>query len=269
MKAHKIILAAALLLSAAAASAQGVKVYTHDGQVTDFPYTNLDSIVAYGSSVSAPDGVVAVDLGLPSGTKWASANVSATSPEGYGDYFQFGETTPCTDQSENVGWNSSYTPGGTPYKGTSYSDCGTDKDPLFTDGILYKDSLGNWQCNFAGNPKYDAATANWGATWQTPTHEQQTELSNTDYCTWTWTTLNGVKGYEVKSKTNGNSIFLPAAGRRSGTTFLAVATEGLYASSQTTQTRANRLVGLRFNATAIVFMQNYRYFGYTVRAVTK
>ena len=60
--------------------------------------------------------------------------------------------------------------------------------------------------DFSGNAQYDAATANWGGNWRMPTYSEMSELLYN--CTWTWTG----QGYEVKSKTNGNSIFLPAAG---------------------------------------------------------
>ena len=59
-------------------------------------------------------------------------------------------------------------------------------------------------------PAYDAATANWGYPWRMPTDDEISELINK--CTWTLTTKNGVTGFLVKSKTNGNTIFLPAGG---------------------------------------------------------
>ena len=266
MKTRNIIAAALLLFTASAASAQGVKVYTHDGQVIDYPYANLDSIVAYGSGISAPAGAQAVDLGLPSGTKWANMNVGATTAEGYGDYYQWGETTPCNDVSEDCGWNSSYTPGGTSFGGSGSSDCGTDKDPMFVDGVLTVDSAGNCICDFAGNAKYDAATANWGSAWLTPTKEQQDELRNN--CDWTWTTLNGINGYEVKSKTNGNSIFLPASGNRNGKTLNFQGTTGFYWSS-TVYPKWGNANYLDFYSFTKMWSWNYRYFGQSVRPVAK
>ena len=118
-------------------------------------------------------GHYAVDLGLS--VKWATCNVGATSPEGYGDYFAWGETSPKT----------SYTEDNSKTYGKSMGDIG-------------------------GDSRYDAATANWGSGWRLPTKSECYELI--DNCTWTWTKLNGVDGYKVKSKKNGNSIFLPAAG---------------------------------------------------------
>ena len=115
----------------------------------------------------------AVDLGLS--VKWATCNVGAESPEEYGDYFAWGETQP----------KAAYTS----------DNCKT-----------LEKNIGD----IAGNPAYDAATANWGDGWRMPTKTEMQELI--DNCTWTWTTKNGVTGYKVKSKKNGNSIFFPSAG---------------------------------------------------------
>ena len=114
-----------------------------------------------------------VDLGLPSKLKWATYNVGASSPEEYGNYYAWGEVTPKIEYTQS---NSE------------------------TYGMLMNDISGNLQ--------YDAAAANWGGGWRMPTNTEMHELI--DYCTWEWTTQNGVNGYKVKSKTNDNSIFIPA-----------------------------------------------------------
>ena len=126
-------------------------------------------------------GVVAMDLGLPSGTLWANVNVGATKPEDYGDYFAWGET-----ETKDFYDSSTYKY----YVNGSYVNIGSD---------------------IAGT-QYDAATVNWGAPWKMPTVDQIEELL--DNTTSTWTTLNGVDGRKFTSKINGNSIFLPAAGDR-------------------------------------------------------
>ena len=261
-----MMLPAALLLMAATATAQGVKLYTKSGQVIDYPYTVLDSIVNVDHDITAPDGVVAVDLGLPSGTKWANMNVGATAPEKFGDYFQWGETTPCTDLSENVRWNANYTPGGTAFTGTDAPDCGTDKDPMFVVGILSKDTANRWQCDIGGNPKYDAATANWGIGWRMPSPEQIDELCRK--CTWTWTRLNGVQGYEVKSKTNDNSIFLPAPGYRLRAELNSAGT-GNYWSSRVYHLFASHAFCLMFTSLDETLFTGSRYIGYPIRPVAK
>ena len=118
-----------------------------------------------------------VDLGLPSGVKWAMHNVGTTYPEGHGDYFAWGEIEPkATYESGN---------------------CSS-----------YNQDLGD----ISGNHLYDAAAAKWGNGWRMPTLEEMYEL--TQECTWTWVEDNGIVGYKVTSKTNGNHIFLPAAGFR-------------------------------------------------------
>lgn len=117
-----------------------------------------------------------VDLGLPSGTLWATCNIGASKPEEYGYYFAWGET------STKLSYISS---------NYSYS------------GKLKKLSLKN-----------DAANANWGGSWRMPTKAEQEELRNSSYTIWTWISQKGVNGYKVTSKINGKSIFLPAAGYR-------------------------------------------------------
>ena len=132
-----------------------------------------------------------VDLGLPSGTKWATCNVGATKPEEYGDYYAWGETTT----------KSSYS-----YDNYKWSNDGCDTFTKYNTSSSYGTVDNKTMLELAD----DAARANWGGAWRMPTDAEWTELR--ENCTWTWTTKNGVNGYEVKSKTNGNSIFLPAAG---------------------------------------------------------
>ena len=133
-----------------------------------------------------------VDLGLPSGLKWATCNVGAKSPEEFGHYFAWGETE---TKNEYTKENSS----------------------------TYDISMSD----ISGNAQYDAATANWGGNWRIPTYDEFEELINN--CQWVWLTKNGVKGYNIEGP-NGNSIFLPAAGYRSGTSFNDVK-EGYYWTS--------------------------------------
>ena len=113
-----------------------------------------------------------VDLGLS--VKWATCNVGANKPEEYGNYYAWGETK---TKSEYYDSNSK--------------------------------TSGKQMSDIKGNSQYDAARANWGGTWRLPTKEELEELVNK--CTWTWTKQNGVYGCKVTG-TNGNSIFLPAAG---------------------------------------------------------
>ena len=135
-----------------------------------------------------------VDLGLS--VKWATCNVGATTPDGYGDYFAWGETSP----KNEYGW-------------ITYKYCKGSKNTLTkynTDS-----NYGTVDNKTTLDLSDDAAHVNWGGKWRMPTTAEQDELRNN--CTWTWATQNGVNGYKVTSKTNGNSIFLPAAGCRYGT----------------------------------------------------
>ena len=101
----------------------------------------------------------------------------------------------------------------------------------------------------------DAARVNWGGNWRMPTRAEQDELRDTSNCTWTWTTQNGVNGYRVTSKVNGNSIFLPAAG-----------SDGIYWSSSL-GTSSCTAYCVRFNSVNVVWSNGYRYGGQSVRAV--
>ncbi len=129
------------------------------------------------------NGHNAVDLGLPSGTLWATCNVGATVPYGYGDYFAWGEI----ETKENYVWET--------YIQNKYND--TDKK-VFLDA-----------CD-------DVATVKWGGIWRMPTSMEVKELY--DECRITWKTYNDVNGAEFVG-VNGNSIFLPAAGCNDGSSY--------------------------------------------------
>ena len=157
-----------------------------------------------------PNGYEYVDLGLPSGLKWATCNVGATSPEDYGCYYAWGET----EEKDNYDWS-------------TYKWCNGSKNTLTkycTDSYF-----GTVDNKTVLDPEDDVAHVKWGGTWRMPTIEEQKELLNS--CTWIWTTQNGVNGYKVTSKTNGNSIFLPAAGYRDGTNLYNSGSYGFYWSS--------------------------------------
>lgn len=159
-----------------------------------------------------------VDLGLPSGLLWATRNVGADFPEDYGDYFAWAETSPKDD-----------------YDWSTYSYC------------CYNNNNGTFLLTkYCSRPDYgyngytddltilqaddDAATANWGDGWRTPTLEEWIELSVN--CTSEWTTQNSVNGL-CFTGTNGNSLFLPAAGFRLGDHIDSVGSYGYYWSSST------------------------------------
>lgn len=202
---------------------------------------------------TAPEDVQAVDLGLPSGLKWASCNVGATTPEGYGYYFAWGET----ESKKDYSWET--------YK---YANVGEFYHHKFT---KYCTDASSGDNGFIDNktvlePEDDAATANWGDVWRMPTDAEWTELR--EQCTWTWTAQNGMNGYQVASKTNGNSIFLPAAGFRDGNAAPYVAgRRGYYWSSSLLENSSDDVWIVTFNHEKVERDNDKRNKGLSVRPV--
>ncbi len=166
------------------------------------------TITVYGSSGASAscnviveknptiDGFEYVDLGLPSGLKWATMNVGASKYEEYGDYFAWGETHPKSIYS----WST--------YK----YELGTDNYGPFSKYVT-QSSYGTVDRKTILDPEDDAAHVNWGGSWRMPTKEEWKELF--ENCTWTSMCVNGVWGKIVTSKKvgyNDKSIFLPWAG---------------------------------------------------------
>lgn len=145
---------------------------------------------SYGTSLN---GHEYVDLDLPSGTLWATTNVGADTPEGYGEYFAWGETTMKTDITL-YGFD----------KNTKYYNASYSGNDYYT---KYHQADGKTTLE----AEDDAATANWGTGWSTPTRTQWEELN--ENCTNSHTTQNGVEGYLFTSKNNGNTLFLPMGGK--------------------------------------------------------
>ena len=152
------------------------QAFGNDGNLMTFAYYTdwpFDSFI---------NGYEFVDLGLPSGLKWATCNVGATKPEEYGDYFAWGETA----SKEIYGW-------------PSYS--------MVEDTTPTKYIVSDYDILL---PEDDAASFLWGHPWRIPKGEDWSELKN--YCNNVWTNRNGVNGCLFTSKKNGKTIFLPAAG---------------------------------------------------------
>ena len=189
-----------------------------------------------------------VDLGLPSGTKWATCNVGANSPEEYGDYFAWGEIEP----KNNYYWST--------YKWCNGSSTTQTK-------YCTSSSYGTVDNKTTLDLADDAANANWGGSWRMPTNAEQGELINANYTTWTWTTQKGVKGYKVTSKTNGNSIFLPAAGYRYNSDLYDAGSYGRYWSSSLDADSSNYAYDLYFNSGRVGSSSSGRSYGLSVRPV--
>ena len=218
----------------------------HDGSETEYNY---------------------VDLGLTSGTKWATCNVGATKPAEFGYYYAWGET----DTKETY-YLSTYLDG----QITSSSDYGTDKDAL--KGVIN-----------AGT-QYDAAKANWGGKWRIPTKDQFDELMSQCYWVWTESYNNSkVKGYIVyKAKTSSDKgmhilknsipsssyklsdahIFLPAAGYRKGGDLCLAGSDGDYRSSSLSDHPGDAWCAFLIS-NDVSLSDVYRYYGQSVRAVFK
>ena len=262
MKKFTLLFASLLCVAYIAVAQLKLYVYQNDGTRTEFVASTVDSI-AFSTITDSPDlpddpikpvdptnGHEYVDLGLPSGTKWATCNVGADSPEEYGDYFAWGETEPKSyyDWSTYKWCNGSYD---TQTKYCTNSDYGTVDNKTI---LVLSD---------------DAAYVNWGTSWRMPTRAELGELRNTSYTTWTWTTQNGVKGYKVTSKTNGNSIFLPAAGSRDGSDLDNAGSDGHYWSSLLLTSHSSYACGLYINSDHVGGSDNGRYGGLSVRPVLR
>ncbi len=171
-----------------------------------------------------------VDLGLS--VKWATCNLGASSPSAYGNYYAWGETST----------KSTYT---------------NSNSKTYNKNIR----------DISGNAQYDAARANWGGTWRLPTQQEMQEL--VDKCTWTWTTIDGHKGYKVTSKTNGNSIFFPAAGWRSVSSSGFVGDYGYYWNSAPVESFTQYACYLDFDSGSHNVYWRYRSYGHSVRPVSE
>lgn len=183
-----------------------------------------------------------VDLGLPSGTLWATCNVGANSPKEYGDYFAWGETAPKDE-----------------YDWTTYFD--TDDGGSTFKKYYNKGGLTELQ------PEDDAATANWGSGWQMPSRAQIIELCDSRYTTKEWTQVNGVNGRKITSKSNGNSIFLPAAGYRYDTSLDRAGSSGYYWLRSLHEDISDYAYDLSLYSSDIWWYSNDRSSGLSVRPV--
>ena len=161
-----------------------------DGSVSISDVTCLIDYLLIGSwpddPVTPPDNHEWVDLGLPSGTLWATCNVGANSPEEYGDYFAWGETEP----KEVYDWS-------------TYKWCNGSENTMTK--YCSNSSFGVVDNKTELDPEDDAAYVNWGPSWRMPTHEQLQELA--ENCTWEWLG----NGCEFTGP-NGNTLYLPGAG---------------------------------------------------------
>ena len=252
--------------------AKGSKVISNDGLVLfsctltglleDTTYyvrtyaTNEAGNTSYGSRIefktistvlSEPsgneNGYEYVDLGLS--VKWATCNIGATTPEKFGDYFAWGETTSKAD-----------------YRWDTYKWCNIADTTLTKYCVSNK--YGIVDNTITLDPTDDAATILWKGKWRMPTDEEWAELRTE--CTWYWTTKNYINGYKIVGK-NGNSIFLPAAGYQLNEDSNEKKTSGYYSSASLYVDLSQYAHSIFFNAKLIDKYYNGRFCGQSVRPV--
>lgn len=218
----------------------GTKYYYRTYACKDNLYLLANDVKSFTTEKFKP---IAVDLGLS--VKWANCNIGAYSPENFGDYFAWGENKPKeVYASDDYRWS----------KGSSESFI-----KYFADSrngqVVNKSVL---------DLEDDAAAVNWGEAWRMPKLEEIIELQ--DRCVWTWTTLNGVVGYNVVGQ-NGNSIFLPAAGGHRNSLLFGVGSFGFYWSSSISTSDSSASYRFYFDSVGFYWRDFDRYYGFSVRPV--
>ena len=253
-------------------AADGTKNYTKTTTARTYSEGKFYTMsLRMAEAASAPAGAKAVDLGLS--VKWANMNVGAEKETDYGDFFAWGETT---------GYSSVYfaTMTDHDFSWANYKWSAGSKDGSKFSKYVPSTQSGYW--GGAGTPDNilklesadDAAAVNWGGSWRMPTYTELKELrdtkSNTTDYTWTWTTVDGHKGWKITSKksgTTGNSIFLPVAGYRQGTRLYRQGQNGLYWSSTLKEDSPNYAWYLGLDSGDDGMSNDIRRYGLSVRPV--
>ena len=212
--------------------------------------------IVYRGGGGNPNGYPYVDLGLPSGLKWATMNIGATSETEVGDYFMWGSTTPNTNTSCN--WTKApFNNGLTNYNSYYFNSV---KDTVCPNGILAKE--------------YDAAAQIMSGDWRMPTRAEVQELiNNTNSERAENFKGSGVNGYKFTSKKDTSKyIFIPFSGYRSGSSFSERSTLGSAWSSSLSTSDLSYAWDLEIDtesSPAVDLSQIYRWFGQPVRGVFK
>lgn len=230
----------------ATVSDEGVVTAVNAGTVTITATANDGSGVTAECVVEITmvhNGHEYVDLGLPSGTLWATTNVGASAPEGYGDYFAWGAKNSMTN-----------------YLWSTYFDSVNASDSNFK---KYYNNGGKTELGLED----DVAYMNWGDGWRIPSLEQIQELYNTNYVKTEWTTQKGRNGWLITSKSNGASLFLPADGYRSGGAYISRSTSCHYWSRSLTSSKDSRAYSLAGDSSKVGSSSDSRYYGLSVRPV--
>ena len=236
-----------------------VEIYDGETMVGQIPYpeghaaqvvrNTIKSFQPVEVTVGGGDEHEYVDLGLPSGLLWATCNVGADTPEGYGDYFAWGETAP----KDYYDWDTYQYCMGSYNTMTKYCNNASYGYNGFTDNLTTL------------LPEDDAATANWGSGWRMPTKEEWQELL--DNTAVTWTQQGGVNG-RLFTASNGNSLFLPAAGCRWDDELFDVGDGGYYWSSSLNTDYPSDAWSFNFySGNYGMYGSSRRLYGFTVRPV--
>lgn len=199
-------------------------------------FTTADEAIEYSHEY--------VDLGLS--VKWATCNIGALSPEEYGDYFAWGEVT----TKKNYNW-------------TTYKLCNGTSSTIKK--YCTSNKYGTVDNKITLAAEDDAATVHWKDSWRMPTEEEWYELCRD--CTWKWTSKRSVKGYVITSKTNGNSIFLPAAGLCDYDNYLYTNERGYYWSSSLVESTPSLSFALKFDSYEYSKEKLGRAYGKAIRPV--
>ena len=264
---------AALPTSALSGKSLNVKLFgdgnTCTGEITGITAFKAGSAYSYAAILSSEGAEVEyVDLGLPSGLKWATCNLGASSPEEYGDYYAWGETETKTNYTE-----ATYKF----YKSETVSEGGIDIE--YKGYTKYIPSSKASQYGFRGfyddktvlDPEDDVAHAKLGGKWRMPTIAEINELQNNCQCD--WVTYKGVKGRKFTSKKSGYTdkwIFLPAAGCRRYDYLSLVGSYGLYWSSSLSTGNPSSAYYRYFYSDYVDTSSGYhRYNGLSVRPVSE
>lgn len=221
-----------------------ITVTTKDGG-----YTASCNVTVKDKTSGTVNGHDYVDLGLS--VKWATSNIGASSRADYGNYYAWGETSAKSNYAL------------TNYK---FRKSGSESYNVKISKYNTSSTYGSVDNRTKLELSDDAARVNWGGTWRMPTKAEFEEL--TSKCSWTWTTKGGKKGYKVTSKTNGNSIFLPAAGYYDGSKQSRVGT-GLSYWSSSLDTDFPLCAWLLDYFSSIRTNYDLRYYGFSVRPVTQ
>jgi len=259
------------------------------GTTTAITGWTSEGTVTVNPVVNAPARVVAVDMG--DGLKWANMNVGARTETDYGDYFAWGATTPFYIEYNGYGVADPHWIGGKTaynwanytfmqsgqsddYHITKYTFADGQTSGIWYDGTTFKGDNGDGveHKDFASYDYVDdAARANWGGNWRTPTDAEWTWLRTK--CQWDWQTDyngTGVKGMLVTSNVNGNQIFLPATGYRANADATSDGSFGSYWSNSVYELRSHSANYVNISSTrGVSERSDYRYYGRTVRPVTE